>query len=246
MCTLVLLRRPGSPWPLLLAANRDELRSRASLAPGRHWPDRPHVRAGLDLLGRGSWLGVNDDGVAAAVLNRRGTLGPAPGKRSRGELVLEALDHAEAQVAAEALSALDPDAYRPFNLLVADAAEAFWLRHAGDGPIKATAVPPGLHMIEAGELDDPTSARIARFLPQFRFVPEPEVDGGDWSAWQALLADRSSRSGDPRDAMCIVTEGDYGTVSAALIALPRYAASAPVFLHAEGRPGEARFATVAG
>ena len=32
-------------------------------------------------------------------LNRKGTLGPATGKRSRGELVLEALDHAEARAA---------------------------------------------------------------------------------------------------------------------------------------------------
>ena len=85
MCTLVILRRPGSPWPLLLAANRDELRTRASMSPARHWPDRPHLRGGLDVLARGSWLGINDDGVVAAVLNRRGTLGPAPDKRSRGE-----------------------------------------------------------------------------------------------------------------------------------------------------------------
>ena len=33
MCTLVLLRRPAAEWPLLLAANRDELRSRPSLPP---------------------------------------------------------------------------------------------------------------------------------------------------------------------------------------------------------------------
>lgn len=230
----------------MLAANRDELRSRASMPPARHWPDRPHVRAGLDVLARGSWLGVNDDGVVAAVLNRRGTLGPAPGKRSRGELVLEALDHAEAKEAATALSELNPDAYRPFNLIVADAEQAFWLRHAGNGPIRAEPVAAGMHMIEAGELDDPTSARIARFLPQFRFVPEPDPEGGDWSPWQALLADRTSRSGDPRDGMTIVTEGDYGTVSASLIAVPQYATTPPVFLHAEGRPGEAVFVEVPG
>jgi len=74
---------------------------------------------------------VNDDGVFAAILNRPGTLGPADGKRSRGELVLEALDHAEAKVAAEALTDLDPDAYRPFNLIIADRYDAFWLRHGG-------------------------------------------------------------------------------------------------------------------
>ena len=244
MCTLVLLRRPAAPWPLLLAANRDELRSRPCRPPGRHWPDRPQVRAGLDVLAGGTWLGLNDDGLVAGVLNRRGTLGPAPGKRSRGELVLEALDHAEARPAAEALRALDPAAWRPFNLIVADAEHAFWLRHAGEGPIRAVPIPAGTHMIEAGELDDPTSARIARFLPQFRFVPEPDPEAGDWSSWQALLADRTSRGGDPRGAMTIVTEGEYGTVSASLIALPRFATTPPLFLHAEGRPGEAAFEAV--
>lgn len=134
MCSVVLLRRPETAWPLVLAANRDELRTRPWKAPARHWPDRPDVTAGLDVLAGGSWLGVNDDGVVAAVLNRVGTLGPAGGKRSRGELVLEALDHADAAAAAEALAALDPDAYRPFNLLIADAQNAFWLRHTGGLP----------------------------------------------------------------------------------------------------------------
>jgi Transport and Golgi organisation 2 len=134
MCTVVLLRRPRAPWPLLLAANRDELQSRPWRPPGRHWPDRPEVVAGLDVQAGGSWLGVNDDGVVAAVLNRVGSLGPAAGKRSRGELVLEALDHADAAAAAAALVDLDPDAYRPFNLLIADARDAFWLRHAGGLP----------------------------------------------------------------------------------------------------------------
>jgi hypothetical protein len=134
MCTVVLLRRPQAPWPLLLAANRDELRSRPWRPPARHWPDRPDVVAGLDVQAGGSWLGVNDDGVVAAILNRVGSLGPAAGKRSRGELVLEALDHADAAAAARALADLDPDAYRPFNLLIADARDAFWLRHAGGLP----------------------------------------------------------------------------------------------------------------
>jgi hypothetical protein len=134
MCTVVLLRRPQAPWPLLLAANRDELQSRPWRPPARHWPDRPDVVAGLDVQAGGSWLGVNDDGVVAAVLNRVGSLGPAAGKRSRGELVLEALDHADAAAAAKALVDLDPDAYRPFNLLIADARDAFWLRHVGGLP----------------------------------------------------------------------------------------------------------------
>ncbi len=134
MCTLVLLRRPGAAWPLVLAANRDELASRPARPPARHWPDRAEVVAGLDVQAGGSWLGINDYGVIAGVLNRTGTLGPVAGKRSRGELVLEALDHADAAAAAQALSDLDPHAYRPFNLVIADHRDAFWLRHAGHLP----------------------------------------------------------------------------------------------------------------
>jgi hypothetical protein len=134
MCTVVILRRPGEAWPLLLAANRDEARSRPWRPPGRHWPDRADLVAGMDELAGGSWLGINDYGLVAAVTNRVGSLGPAAGKRSRGELVLEALDHAAARAAASALSDLNPEAYRPFNLIVADAREAYWLRHAGGLP----------------------------------------------------------------------------------------------------------------
>src|SRR5919108_5501887 len=104
MCTLVILRRPDHRWPVLIGANRDEMIDRPWQPPGRHWPDRAEVVAGRDLLAGGSWLGLNDWGVAAAVLNRHGSLGPAAGLRSRGELVLEALDHADAARAPAALS----------------------------------------------------------------------------------------------------------------------------------------------
>ena len=86
---MVILRRPGHRWPVLIGANRDEMIDRPWQPPGRHWPDRPDVVAGLDSLAGGSWLGINDWGVAAAVLNRHGSLGPASERRSRGELVLE-------------------------------------------------------------------------------------------------------------------------------------------------------------
>ena len=143
MCTLVILRRPGHRWPVLIGANRDEMIDRPSKPPCRHWPDRPEVVAGLDVLAGGSWLGINDWGVAAAVLNRHGSLGPATDKRSRGELVLEALDHADAIAAAEALSDLDPEAYRSFNLIVADESQGFWLRHAGGPRIEVEAAQGG-------------------------------------------------------------------------------------------------------
>jgi len=60
-----------------------------------------------------------------------------------------------------------------------------------------------------------------------------------------LLASRATATGDPRDALCVVTEGAYGTVSASLLAVPAGPERATVFLHAEGRPGETPFELVA-
>lgn len=252
MCTLVLLRRPDHDWPLILGTNRDEMAERPSRPPGRHWPERPEVVAGLDELSGGSWLGLNDHGVVAAVLNRRGSLGPAPGKRSRGELVLEALDHAEAAAAAWALADLDPQAYRSFNLVVADERDAFWLRNLGAAAegIEVTPLPRGLSMITAFDRNDAASPRVRTFLPRFEAAAPPDPGRGDWSAWQALLAARSEEVGVEEAAMTVVTDGGFGTVSSSLLALPsveaRYASPPvrPVWLFADGRPGEAEYRPV--
>jgi len=220
MCTLVILRRPDHRWPVILGANRDELIDRPAKAPGRHWPDRPELVAGLDLLAGGSWLGLNDWGVVAAVLNRHGSLGPATDRRSRGELVLEALDHADAVAAAEALSHLDPAAYRTFNLIVADESDGFWLRHAGGARIELKRLKDGLSMIAAGDLDDLSTRRLELALPAFRAWPTPDPDHDDWAAWQALLGSTRAPRNEPVTAAMRFLSDGYGTVSSALIALP--------------------------
>ncbi len=221
MCTIVLLRRPGHPWPLVLGANRDEMADRPWCAPARHWPEHPHVVAGRDEMGGGTWLGVNDAGVVAAVANRRSSLGPAPDKRSRGELPLAALAYGTAAEAAEALGELPATAYRPFNLVVADHQGAFWLRHRGEaGGIERFLVPAGLSMLTAGDLDDPSSPRTRAYLPRFRTAAPPDPERGDWRAWEALLGARErAEPDDPTAAMTIVTATGFGTVSSSLIAV---------------------------
>ncbi len=248
MCTVVLLLRPGHDWPVLLGANRDELVGRPWDPPARHWPDRPEVVAGRDRLAGGSWLGVNDHGVVACVLNRRGTLGPDPDKRSRGELVLEALDHADAVAAAQALAELAPDSYRGFHLLVADNRDAYWLKNAG-GRITVTALPPGVTMLTAlDERNTTAHPRIARHLPRFEAAPAPDPAGDEagWASWIEILA--AWAGADPEDAMTIAPpRGDgYGTVSSALIGLPLRPSrrNRPVFRFAAGRPGEAPYQPV--
>ena len=246
MCTVVIHRDPKAPWPVVLAANRDEMSGRPWRPPARHWEDHPHVIAGIDEEAGGTWMGVNDDGLLAAILNRPGSLGPAPDKRSRGELPLEALSHAEAREAAEALSHLDGRAYRSFNLLVADAREGFWLKSKGDtSRVEMMPVPEGVSMLAANDLNSKLSDRISRYLPLFRDAPRPDPDTSDWSRWQELIASRET-DGDigERGAMNVGTGRDgFMTVCSSLVALPgpeRFGEK-PRWLFAPGSPDMAAF-----
>ena len=240
MCTVIIHRAPKAPWPALIAANRDEMSGRPWRPPARHWDDHPHIIAGIDEEAGGTWMGVNDDGVLAAVLNRPGSLGPAEGKRSRGELPLEALSHSEAKEAAEALAHLDGRAYRGFNLVIADALDAFWLRSTGDvSTIEAHIIPPGLSMVTTNDMNDHSSLRISRYLPQFQAAETPDPDHDDWSAWSELIANRQAddeMSG--RGAMTVGSQEGFGTVCSSLIALPgpdRFGKK-PKWLFADGPP----------
>ncbi len=223
------------------------------LPPARHWPDRPEVTAGRDAMAGGTWLGLNDHGVLAAILNRSGSLGPQSGKRSRGELVLEALDHAEASAAAWALADLNPDAYRGFNLVIADATAAFWLRNAdGAAGIEVMPLPPGLSMLTARDRNDPSCPRTRRYLPRFEAAAAPVPEADDWRAWRRVLADTAFDPADgPAAAMSIGTDWGFATTSSSLIALPAppdtLAAEprAPLWRFAAGRPDQAPYAPVA-
>ncbi len=246
MCSVVILRRPGHEWPVIFAANRDEMNSRPWLPPGRHWSDRPHVIAGLDKLAGGSWLGLNDHGLIAGIMNRTNSLGPSPGKRSRGELVLEALDHADAREAATALASLEPAAYRPFNLVLVDNRDAFWLANLGDR-LRLEAIPSGLSMITAQDLNDrANSRRIRHFLPCFDKAAIPDPQTGDWRGWQRLLASQDvADNGTAYDAMMIADRDGFATLSSALIGLPAPESLArPVWLFAAGRPDLAAYEPV--
>jgi hypothetical protein len=253
MCTVVVLRRPDHKWPLIFAANRDEMSTRPWKPPARHWPDRADLVAGLDVEAGGTWLGINDTGVIAGVLNRRGSLGRDAKLRSRGELALEALDHADAVDAAAALAALDGRSYRSFNMVVADNRDAYWIKGlgpAGDGKVLVAEIPEGVSMLTAVDLNDPASGRIAAYLPRFRAARAPDPDSGDWAAWEALMAGREKVQEGPEDgyerAMTVVTETGFGTLSGSLVALPsaELADLRPVWRFCAGRPGEAPYEPV--
>ncbi len=234
MCTVVLLVRPGHAWPVMLAANRDERLDRAWDPPGEYWPG---VIGGRDRTAGGTWMAVNEAGVVAAVLNRQGSLGPAPGKRSRGELPLIALGHRSAEDAAAAILQLDAGQWRSFNLVLADRNGAVVLRGTGTGRPERFDVAEGVHMVTAHDLDDAASPRLARHLPRFRAAAAPEPE--DWGDWLGILADASGPVGTELN---IPPRAGFGTVCAALLAIPE--AGAPEWWFAAGRPDAVPFVPV--
>ena len=115
------------------------------------------------------------------------------------------------------------------------------MRSTGEPRVEVAPVPAGLSMMTSRELNDMDSPRIRNFLGRFREAPEPDIDAGDWSAWEALLASRVYDAADgPTEAMCIVTDQGYGTVSSSQIALPspEHADNGHVWRFAPGRPDE--------
>jgi hypothetical protein len=232
MCTVVILIRPDR---VMLAANRDERIDRPWDPPAEYWPG---MLGGRDRTAGGTWMALNRAGVVATVLNRPGTLGPAAGKRSRGELPLLALRHDSAAAAADALTALDAGEWRSFNMVLADGAGGFFLRGLGSGRPEVQALPPGVSMVTAHDPNDLDSSRTARHLERFQAAEPPQLN--DWSAWQAILADRSGIAGEQIN---VVPRGGFGTVCSSLLSLPR--GGAPEWLFADGPPHEAPFRVVA-
>lgn len=244
MCTVVVLVRPGHRYPVLIAANRDEMNGRPWRAPGFHWPGHPGVVGGLDELAGGTWLAANQAGLVAAMLNRPDSLGPQDGKKSRGELPLMALEAADLATAVRRTTGINGREYRSFNMLIAGPDGAFWIRFSGDEPDghpTAHTIPEGLHMLTAYDLDDTDSARIRRHLPLFDDAATPDPATDDWSAWIERLADRASESGSGESgAMTIGGTTGFGTVSSSLLALEDRP-KAPIWLFAGGQPDKVSF-----
>ena len=92
MCTLVAIAGLCPDVPLAVAANRDELYARAAAPPGV-LATEPRIVGGRDLTKGGTWLGVTAQGFFVAVTNQRSWAAVEPGRRSRGELVLDSPAH---------------------------------------------------------------------------------------------------------------------------------------------------------
>jgi hypothetical protein len=131
MCTLTLLRErwltgTAGPHPLWrVVFNRDEQRSRPlARAPELHVCGTVRTLHPIDPQGGGTWIAATEQGLVLALLNGSDVApaGVAEGSaiRSRGGIV-PALAAMGARRAADVpVNDVDPRAYRPFHLVIAD------------------------------------------------------------------------------------------------------------------------------
>ncbi len=212
MCTLAVAVQADRRWPLVVAANRDERLGR----PAEGWALR--VGAGgirhaapRDLLAGGTWIGLSERGVFAAVTNYHAPASwyPDPARRSRGELVPLALEASDAESARDALARLDAASFNPFHLVVGDGRGAFLWWYDGEAA-RLEPLAPGLHVVtERSPHGDCPRGQMVRA----RWPVDPSVP-----RLHALLTVHEPAPGAGL-ATCIHMDPHYGTRSSAILRL---------------------------
>ena len=223
MCTLAIYFKVAPDWPVVIAANRDEFLDRPATDPAV-LNDGPHIVGGKDLRAGGTWLGINEYGLVAGLLNRRPAEEANPNARSRGMLCLDALRRSSAADAAQYAGAERGGDYNPFNLLMASR-EAAYVAYNRGSHIEVASLAPGLHLLTNLDADDFECPKISRSYSRFAELGEKAQFRCDplaaRNALGSLLADHStqldSRTGRP-NALCLHLDA-YGTRSSSLIFL---------------------------
>ena len=148
---MAILYQSAQDAPILVAANREEYYDRPTQAP-RIQSGKPRVICGIDRKAGGTWLGVNQYGLFATVLNRPRSPIP-PDARSRGLLCRELLAMRTAKEAAElAAKELATGKYAGANYVCADAKSGAIV--LGTGNVEIVPLTPGLHLLSEGTIDD--------------------------------------------------------------------------------------------
>jgi hypothetical protein len=206
MCTLVLLQRPGEL--LAISGNRNELLSRPASGPRVE----NGILAPRDELAHGSWLGLNGHGLFVCVTNRRAAM-VDPARRSRGLLVLEALQAQSARGLHQALHELHGDRHNGFHLVYADLEDAFatW----SDGySIGQTRLDPGRVQVTTERSFGAGEGERERTVAEAFAGLEPEVH-----AWRQPM---TAHAKEPLESACVHADAvGYGTRSSLQMVLKK-------------------------
>ncbi len=222
MCTVILAFKHFAGQPIRLVANRDEQLDRPAETFRLRQTD-PKTLSPRDLVAGGTWIGVNEHGIAVAITNRFGAA-PDPDRRSRGELVSMALQHTSVVAAADAIHNLDAAHYNGFHLTIAsvDAAEIVW---SDARQFTRVSLEPGLHVVTERSFEAADSPREHWLRSQLEHVSTP-------ADLNELVLQRSDDGFN--GTIVSVPDLNYGTRSSTRIAL----GDEVLLEHADGAPDE--------
>lgn len=231
MCLILLAHAAHPEYRLVLAANRDEFYDRPT-APAARWPEAPHVVAGRDLRGGGTWLGVAEGGKWAAVTNYRdpaefGRTGP-----SRGRLVADYLRHPESPERYVSRVAEEMHEMSGFNLLVGDAGSVWWISNRA--PELAGPVRPGIHGVSNALLDTPWPKVVRGTAELERLVAPGETP--EPARLTAILLDRTEAADHELPDTGVERDLERA-LSSPFISTPGYGtrSSTVLLIHSSGR-----------
>jgi uncharacterized protein with NRDE domain len=187
MCTVVVLRDTVPGMPLVVAANRDELYARPTDGPRR---DGGVILSGVDRVAGGAWMGATAGGLVVALTNQRTWQSPDPSRRSRGQVVLDALAAGTREGVRARVSSLDPSVFNGFHLIYGDATggEVAYVR-PGE-PVEIAPLPTGVSVIandRIGSPEFPRAERAAAEVARIASRPWPAVA----TALAGVLADHT-------------------------------------------------------
>lgn len=129
MCTLIVARNVYKDFPLVVAANRDEVLDRSS-EPPRVRESVPKILCPMDLRRGGTWIGVNEHGMFVGLTNRH-DVESRWGRMGRGEIVSRALSHQSALDAFYEFRTLEGEKMNGFYLVIADRSQMFLMKADG-------------------------------------------------------------------------------------------------------------------
>ncbi|PPR45975.1 MAG: hypothetical protein CFH16_00692 [Alphaproteobacteria bacterium MarineAlpha5_Bin6] len=223
MCTSIILFRKAATWPIIIGSNRDENLNRKSSFPGKHWKKNyPNVIGGKDLKKKGSWIGINNNGLVALIHNRISNKKKSNFRFSRGKIVLEVLNSLNINKALKFISTINPKDYDYFNLFIANHKNCYFIKHnIITRNLQIHKIKEGLTIMTDKDINDKRDKKIIYYHKLFSSLKIPNPSKNNWDSWKKNLSYNNEEKLPNNQRICSINKKlNYGTRSSCLIALP--------------------------
>ena len=188
MCLIIFAYQTDPRFPLVVAANRDEIFARPT-AQATLWADEEsgqHILSGRDKQAGGTWLGITQSGRFAAVTNIRDPSQTERRSQTRGDLTRQYLagDDSPQQYCKRLTQSYDQ--FAGYNLLVGDTNSLLYVNNHEE---KVWEIEPGVHGLSNGLLNS-SWPKVNKGKTRLQALMQ-HTEGLTTDALIAMMSDRS-------------------------------------------------------